>query len=106
MPSWRSSCSGIALAGAPTCSASSKGAMARLVASLTTGGWMWPDGFANEWHPAIESCGSESQLPKTLSEIHDYWDRSSQVQIDSDGLRPTARDPYLQGCVEEVVERA
>src|SRR5438477_2831672 len=42
---------------------------------------------------------------KALEEIKVYWRDAARAEIDADGLRPTARDPFLQEAVEAVVER-
>lgn len=41
---------------------------------------------------------------KSLMEIKDFWERAAEAPVDTQGLRPTARDPYLQLAVEEVIE--
>ena len=41
----------------------------------------------------------------SLSEVRDYWEESSQQISDKDGLKPTARDPFLQLLVENAIER-
>jgi ubiquinone/menaquinone biosynthesis C-methylase UbiE len=38
-----------------------------------------------------------------ISEIRDCWERSATIDVDSDGLRPTARDPYLQEILEKSI---
>jgi len=35
--------------------------------------------------------------------VFDFWLRAAERELDEDGLRPTARDPYLQDCVEHTV---
>jgi ubiquinone/menaquinone biosynthesis C-methylase UbiE len=40
-----------------------------------------------------------------LEEIKDYWENMALLPKDKDGLRPTARDPYLQSVVENIIER-
>ena len=40
-----------------------------------------------------------------LAEIKTHWEDSAHTLRDSDGLRPTARDPYLQEVVETAIER-
>jgi SAM-dependent methyltransferase len=40
----------------------------------------------------------------TVDEIHDYWKSSAKAAVDQDGLKPTARDPYLQAAVETAIE--
>jgi SAM-dependent methyltransferase len=42
---------------------------------------------------------------KSLAEIEAYWRDAAGTETDADGLRPTARDPFLQECVEAVVEK-
>lgn len=43
---------------------------------------------------------------KELSrEILTFWENASKANLDVNGLRPTARDPYLQIAVEDVIER-
>lgn len=37
-------------------------------------------------------------------EIRDFWLNASLVETDSEGLRPTARDPHLQDLVESAIE--
>ncbi|MEW5724366.1 MAG: class I SAM-dependent methyltransferase [Thermodesulfobacteriota bacterium] len=41
---------------------------------------------------------------KTLEEIKDYWEKTATGERDEKGLRPTARDPFLQELVEKAVE--
>ena len=42
-------------------------------------------------------------MTKTLSDIKSYWKSAAETETDSAGLRPTARDPYLQAVVESAV---
>lgn len=37
--------------------------------------------------------------------VQDYWRNAAKVSVDADGLRPTARDPYLQLAIETAIER-
>jgi SAM-dependent methyltransferase len=39
----------------------------------------------------------------SLCEIKTYWETSAQTATDLDGLKPTARDPYLQAAVEDAI---
>ena len=41
---------------------------------------------------------------KSMLEIRQYWDNAAELEIDEQGLRPVARDPYLQEAVENAVE--
>lgn len=41
---------------------------------------------------------------KTVNEIKEFWRKAAEAPIDSQGLRPTARDPYLQLAVEDIIE--
>jgi SAM-dependent methyltransferase len=41
----------------------------------------------------------------SASEIAQYWQNASQIALDSDGLRPVARDPFLQDLVESAMEK-
>jgi SAM-dependent methyltransferase len=41
---------------------------------------------------------------KTLEEIREFWEASANAPVDTQGLRPTARDPYLQLAVEDAIE--
>jgi ubiquinone/menaquinone biosynthesis C-methylase UbiE len=41
---------------------------------------------------------------KSMLEIRQYWDNASELETDGQGLRPVARDPYLQEAVESAVE--
>lgn len=40
---------------------------------------------------------------KTTNDIKNFWKKSSQAVKDKDGLRPTARDPFLQQAVEKIM---
>ncbi len=40
-----------------------------------------------------------------MLEIRQYWDNAAELETDEQGLRPVARDPYLQEAVETAVER-
>lgn len=40
-----------------------------------------------------------------LAEIRAYWEASAKSNVDADGLKPTARDPYLQAAVEHAIEQ-
>ena len=40
---------------------------------------------------------------KSLDEIQGYWEAAAGAPVDSDGLRPVARDPYLQQAVEDAI---
>lgn len=42
---------------------------------------------------------------KSLEDIREFWQSASAISTDADGLRPTARDPYLQRAVEAAMER-
>lgn len=44
-------------------------------------------------------------MPLPTNEIKQYWEKSAQVALDAEGLRPAARDPYLQDVVESRIER-
>ncbi|QIG91760.1 MULTISPECIES: class I SAM-dependent methyltransferase [unclassified Bradyrhizobium] len=44
-------------------------------------------------------------MAPTLSDIENYWRTAAEKPVDADGLRPTARDPYLQTVVEASIER-
>ena len=44
-------------------------------------------------------------MPKNLADIRAYWVDAASQTLDVDGLRPTARDPYLQDVVETAMER-
>ncbi len=39
-----------------------------------------------------------------FNKIKDYWSNAAQDAVDDAGLRPTARDPYLQEAIEELME--
>ncbi|MGH8196513.1 MAG: class I SAM-dependent methyltransferase [Woeseiaceae bacterium] len=39
-------------------------------------------------------------MTRTLEEIQRYWEAAAKMERDSDGLKPTARDAYLQRLVE------
>jgi SAM-dependent methyltransferase len=41
----------------------------------------------------------------SISEIKQYWEKSAEAALDTDGLRPAARDPYLQDVVESRIEK-
>jgi SAM-dependent methyltransferase len=41
----------------------------------------------------------------SLTEIEQHWSKSAKAPVDQDGLRPVARDPYLQDVVETAMER-
>jgi SAM-dependent methyltransferase len=40
-----------------------------------------------------------------LAAIKEYWESAALRPVDDDGLRPTARDPYLQQVVEHEMEK-
>jgi ubiquinone/menaquinone biosynthesis C-methylase UbiE len=44
-------------------------------------------------------------MPETLADIHCYWQRAAQTELDADGLRPTVRDEFLQQAVESAIEK-
>lgn len=44
-------------------------------------------------------------LKKSREDIFNYWNEMSAIDIDAQGLRPTARDPYLQEAIEAIIER-
>jgi len=47
-------------------------------------------------------------LPRSVgqsAEIRAFWTAAAAQDSDADGLRPTARDPYLQDAVEYAIER-
>jgi SAM-dependent methyltransferase len=41
----------------------------------------------------------------SLARIRGYWEAAAEVVTDNDGLRPGARDPFLQQVVETAMER-
>ncbi len=41
----------------------------------------------------------------TLDDIRTYWSDAAGVDRDADGMRPTARDPWLQEAVETAIEQ-
>ena len=41
----------------------------------------------------------------SLSEIQQFWHEAAQTALDRDGLRPVARDPFLQDLVESAMEK-
>jgi len=40
-----------------------------------------------------------------MEKIHDYWEHAAKQDLDSDGLRATARDPYMQEVIEKIIEK-
>ena len=42
--------------------------------------------------------------PKSADDIRAFWQDAAQSETDDQGLRPTARDPYLQLAVEDIIE--
>jgi SAM-dependent methyltransferase len=40
---------------------------------------------------------------KSLEEIRGYWEAAAGAPVDAEGLRPVARDPFLQQAVEDAV---
>ena len=38
-------------------------------------------------------------------EVYGFWKNSAEKVVDGDGLKPTARDPYLQKVVESAIEK-
>lgn len=40
---------------------------------------------------------------KSFEEIHRYWQDAADTPMDDQGLRPVARDPYLQQAVENAI---
>lgn len=42
---------------------------------------------------------------KSLQEVQTFWETAAQASLDADGLRPTARDPYLQEALEGLIEK-
>lgn len=43
-------------------------------------------------------------MSKSLQEVQAFWESAAQAPLDADGLRPTARDPYLQEALEGLIE--
>jgi ubiquinone/menaquinone biosynthesis C-methylase UbiE len=43
--------------------------------------------------------------PDKMEKIKNHWENVALNSKDKDGLRPTARDPYLQSVVETAIER-
>lgn len=41
----------------------------------------------------------------SIEDIENYWRESSEKSIDSQGLKPTARDPFLQELIEQTFLR-
>ncbi|WP_417512973.1 class I SAM-dependent methyltransferase [Minwuia sp.] len=46
-----------------------------------------------------------SSEKRTPEEVRAYWTDAATKSVDQDGLRPTARDPFLQQAVEDAMER-
>jgi ubiquinone/menaquinone biosynthesis C-methylase UbiE len=44
-------------------------------------------------------------VPISPDEIKDHWVKSAETAVDADGLRPAARDPFLQDVVESRIEK-
>jgi len=42
---------------------------------------------------------------KSFEETRQFWESVSKAPTDSEGLRPTARDPYLQRSIENIIEQ-
>lgn len=45
------------------------------------------------------------QANKSLSDVQEFWRAAAEAPIDGDGLRPTARDPFLQDALETLIEQ-
>jgi 2-polyprenyl-3-methyl-5-hydroxy-6-metoxy-1,4-benzoquinol methylase len=43
-------------------------------------------------------------MSKSLEEVQAFWETAAEAPLDADGLRPTARDPYLQEALEGLIE--
>ena len=43
-------------------------------------------------------------ITKSLEEVQEFWQVAAKAPLDADGLRPTARDPYLQEALETLIE--
>jgi SAM-dependent methyltransferase len=43
-------------------------------------------------------------MKHSLEDIRKHWETAAMAPLDRDGLRPTARDPYLQEVVEHAIE--
>ena len=41
---------------------------------------------------------------RSLDDVRAYWTDAARQDVDADGLRPTARDPFLQQAVEDAME--
>lgn len=52
----------------------------------------------------LAATASLSPLQKK-QQIKAHWERASTTETDAEGLRPTARDPYLQAAVEDGIQR-
>ena len=44
-------------------------------------------------------------MTKSLEAVQEFWRSAAQQPLDQDGLRPTARDPFLQELVEAAIEQ-
>lgn len=42
-------------------------------------------------------------MSEALQEIQKFWDAASKSEKDQQGLKPTARDPYLQEAIEQMI---
>jgi SAM-dependent methyltransferase len=42
-------------------------------------------------------------MKQATEEIRKYWEEVAKSPLDKDGLRPTARDPFLQAVVEQAI---
>jgi 2-polyprenyl-3-methyl-5-hydroxy-6-metoxy-1,4-benzoquinol methylase len=43
-------------------------------------------------------------ITKSLEEVQEFWQIAAKAPVDADGLRPTARDPFLQEALETLIE--
>jgi SAM-dependent methyltransferase len=44
-------------------------------------------------------------MQKSFDEVKAFWQTAAAHELDEDRLRPTARDPYLQQALEEIIRR-
>ncbi len=43
--------------------------------------------------------------PDKIEKIKEHWQNAARSPVDAGGLRPTARDPFLQDVIETAMER-
>lgn len=71
----------------------------------TTAGPSSPNFSGGALEPRRLAVTASLSPTQKKQQIKAHWESASGIETDAEGLRPTARDPYLQAAVEDGIQR-